>query len=270
MKDSKKIKAYMISLLFCLIFVYFTSGGFSEVKTTYTEAEYWKSTTNNNEVVKRNLIGRAINHNIFSIKNVSFNRTHHAFGRGDILAITFDIYNNMNKPFEGYMFVVADTEQRFRKGAHFYVLISKISPDPTGKTKDFHIASGVLPEYATKIASSKDNSELIGVLTKEELMNNYSKNPAKGIPIKVSSQTQIAVNHFMPYSREEKFYNNVLILIYGKEKQKLISYELEDDPKKIGAKRLVHIQKDDKNKTSYILKEHHPLLFVKRYKLTKR
>jgi hypothetical protein len=277
MKDINLLKALQNfgnkSLVFISLALFFSmlQPGYSEVKTTYTEDEYWKGTTPQNEVIKRQLNGRTSENENFEVKNVSFNRTHHSFGRGEILIVTFDIINKLNDPFEGYMFVVADIEQRFKKNGDFYLLISDISPDPEGKTKDFHISSGVLPEYAKKIATSKDNSNLIGVLNKEELMKSNANDPTKGIPIKVVSETQIEVKHYIAYSREAKFFNHVLILIYSKDKEKMIAYELVDDPKKVGKKRLVHFKKEDNSgKAEYLLKEQYPLLYAKRYKLNKR
>lgn len=252
------------------------SSSFGEVRT-YEEVDekYWKTITGEKDkekIAKRYVRGRTIENEQFEVKNMSFNRRPHPNGKGDYLRVSFEMFNLKNKPFEGYMFIVASMDKRYKKGAHYYVIIDNISPKPS-PNEDFNISQGFFPMYAKELASNENNKEPLGVLTQKELRNNQADDPTKGIPIKMDKQLPIDVKHFMPYSREQKFFNTVTILIYGKDKRKLNTFEIKDDPQKQGKKKFVRykeVNEDNGDKSQYILEEKHPLLYARRFTIKER
>ncbi len=246
----------------------------AEVRTDPdTETKYWENNIGPQEVAPRYQDGRSIKNELFEVKNLAFNRRHHTNGLGDYLTVTFDIFNVKNDPFEGYMFVVASMEKRYRRGPSYYVLVTNISPDPTNKNVSFNVSEGFFPIKQKEIASGDGGKEVLGQMTREELLNNQAKDPTKGIPINVKDRLQVDIKHFMRYSREQKFFDHVTILIYGKQKQKMVGYKITDDPKRQGKKQMVRFEEKkegDKTVQNYIVEEKFPLLFSERIRLTNK
>lgn len=266
MRKNSKTLLVLISAMFALSVV---SSGFAELRTDAdVEDNYWKNLTEDKQVVPRYQRGRTVKNDWFEVKNLSFNRRNHSNGQGDYLNVTFDLFNLKNKAFEGYIFVVASSEKRYKKGAHFYVLIDNITPNAQANNVEYSVREGFFPTDQKIIANDEKSKEILGSLTKEELLNNDAKDPQKGIPIRIEHKLQVDIKHFIPYSKEERFFDHVNILIYGKEKQKMIVSKIVDDPKNQDRQQSSNFEEKNGKKV-YHTEEKFPLLYAKRVHLSK-
>ncbi len=139
----------------------------------------------------------------FDVKNFSFNRTHDAKGRGEVLRVEFEISSYIDEPMDFYIFIIALQEivdksiSSFERPIPLKDYIKNFVPFPFD-LNNFRVPAGAKDSGFVKFPKNPR----LGV------------NPSTGKPYHLTDKLFVKTTHLSKYRKNYVFFNSVLILIY--------------------------------------------------------
>jgi hypothetical protein len=149
----------------------------------------------------------SILNNRFDVKNISFNRTHDAKGRGEVLRVEFEVSSFVDQPIDLYIFTIAIHEKVDKSISSFE------RPIPA---KDY------IKNFVPFPYDLKNFQNSVG--QKDSGFVKFPKNPKAGINPSTGKQYRlkdklfVKTTHLSKYRKDYVFFNTVVILIYDAKK----------------------------------------------------
>lgn len=143
----------------------------------------------------------------FDVKNVSFNRTHDAKGRGEVLRVEFEVSSFVDEPMDLYIFAIAIHEKIDKSISSFE------RPIPP---KDY------IKNFVPFPYDVKNFQNTVG--KKDYVFVKFPRNPKAGInpstgkQYKLTDKLFVKTTHLSKYRKNYVFFNTVIILIYDAKK----------------------------------------------------
>lgn len=143
----------------------------------------------------------------FYVKNVSFNRTHDAKGRGEVLRVEFEVSSFVDEPVDLYIFAIAIHEKIDKNISSFE------RPIPP---KDYIKNFVPFPYDVKNFQNSVGQKDYVFV--KFPRNPKAGVNPSTGKQYKLTDKLFVKTTHLSKYRKEYVFFNTVIILIYDAKK----------------------------------------------------
>jgi hypothetical protein len=163
------------------------------------------------KAIKKDQVDRfpsgSISSDKFYVKNFSFNRTHDAKGRGEVLRVEFEISSYIDEPMDFYIFTIAMHERvdksisSFERPIPLKDYIKNFVPFPFD-IDNFQVSAGSKDAGFDKFPKNPK----VGI------------NPSTGKPYHLEDKLFVKTTHLSKYRKDYVFFNSVLILIYDAKK----------------------------------------------------